>query len=98
MMAVQVQDPDEDSALAAAGILREAADSCGGMIRVIGPSEASIRRIKDIYRFVLYVKDTDYDKLIGCRNALEEAEEKLKAEPRFKKTAVQFDYDPVNPY
>ena len=98
MMAVQVQDPDEDSALAAAGILREAADSCGGMIRVIGPSEASIRRIKDIYRFVLYVKDTDYDKLIGCRNALEEAEEKLKAKPRFKKTAVQFDYDPVNPY
>lgn len=60
-------------------------------IQVIGPARASISKINDIYRFVLYCKHRNYEKLIEAReiieNYLKQTENKLN---------VQFDFDPVD--
>ena len=103
MMAVQVQDRDEDTALLLAGEFRRL---CGGMEKdapdgsiIIGPAAAQISRIRDYYRYAVYVKNEKYDKLIRYKDRMEERwEELIRSEPRFRGTLVQFDFDPVNPY
>lgn len=103
MMAVQVQDRDEDTALLLAGEFRRL---CDGMEKnvsdgsiIIGPAAAQISRIRDYYRYAVYVKNEKYDKLVRYKDRMEERwEELIRSEPRFRGTQVQFDFDPVNPY
>lgn len=66
---------------------------------VIGPAPASVGKINDIYRFMLYVKSTEYDRLVEIKDDLEIFLEKREAEKSFcHKEAVQFDFDPMNAY
>lgn len=63
-------------------------------LQVIGPAEASIGKINDLYRHVFYMKHPDYQMLVEIKDELE----------RFCKTAelktqtVQYDFDPMNAY
>lgn len=125
MLAVQITDPDEDTALALAGEIRGmigrlqaeaekapggagilpqrdesggAADSADGTI-IIGPSGASLSRVRDISRFVLYCKNAKYDTLIRYKDRIEAGVKRLgETSGRFRKSQVQFDFDPVSPY
>lgn len=66
---------------------------------IIGPAAAQISRIRDYYRYAVYVKNEKYDKLVRYKDRMEERwEELIRSEPRFRGTQVQFDFDPVNPY
>ena len=60
---------------------------------VIGPAEAAIAKINDIYRQVLYMKHPDYQILVKVKDFLER---KLRTEQRWKKVTVQFDFNPIN--
>ena len=42
------------------------------MVTVLGPSDASIFRLKNTYRRVLYVKSPEYQKLCEIKDELEE--------------------------
>lgn len=120
MMAVEVQDRDEDAALQMAGDIRLLID---GMNRkeaekfpqdtvthppaasamadtvVIGPAPARISRIRDCYRYAVYVKDRNYDTLVRYRDRIEETLRDGAARmPRFRNTQVQFDFDPMNQF
>lgn len=99
MMAVQIYALDEeagkeyskDLAEFARGYIREE-DPIRERIQIIGPSPGGIGKIKDIYRFVFYVKHGVYDRLIEVKDGLER--EHKKREP--KQITVQFDFDPMN--
>ena len=61
---------------------------------VIGPAEASIKKISDIYRRMIYIKSADYKVLTTLKDLLEQYSETEDA----KKIRVQFDFDPMNSY
>lgn len=58
---------------------------------VIGPADASIVKIQDIYRRVIYVKCTDYDKLVYIKDCIENTEG-----PNANRVRVSFDFNPLN--
>ena len=62
-------------------------------MQVIGPADAAVSRINDIFRKVLYVKSADYQLLVGAKNMLEQ---EIRNDPAFRAVTVQFDFDPMN--
>ncbi len=56
-------------------------------IRLIGPADATIAKISDVYRKVLYLKTDNYEQLIGIKDALQIKE---------KEVNVQFDFNPMS--
>lgn len=110
MMAVQIQSEDEEAALAAANLLRmrlmerqdRSADPAARMdpVQVIGPAAGSMKKLRDLFRFVLYIKAEKYDTLIGCKDMIEktEARERRDSASRFRHVEIQFDFDPINPF
>ena len=61
-------------------------------IQVLGVSAAAIAKVKDIYRYVIYVKADRLEPLIILKNLLE----KRKVTMHSGKVIVQYDFDPVN--
>ena len=62
--------------------------------QIIGPSAASVGRINDIYRNVLYIKHREYQTLVDIKDALE----LLIRRMQWGKDSVQFDFNPMNGY
>lgn len=62
--------------------------------KVIGPSPASIGKIKDIYRLVFYIKEKDYPTLTRIKDDLEDYIEMQN----LKNEAVYFDFDPMHSF
>lgn len=63
-------------------------------LHVIGPAEASIGKINDLYRHVFYVRHADYQVLVEVKDQLE----KFCKERELKNQTVQYDFDPMNTY
>ncbi len=63
--------------------------------QVIGPSDAGIAKINDIYRKVIYLKHVSYDYLTQIKDDIEIF---IKENPVEKETLVQFDFNPMNIY
>ena len=61
-------------------------------MQLIGPSSAGIGKVKDIYRFVFYIKDKNYNNLIRMKDALEQMLQRMD----LKGIHIQFDFDPMN--
>ena len=62
-----------------------------------GPAPASIGKINDVFRFVIYIKSPDYDLLIRIKDRMEKnLKEQEDRDGRGK--MVQFDFDPMNPF
>ena len=105
MMAVQVQSPEEEAALQAANVLRMRLAQTHtpqnmGQIQVIGPSTGSMKKLRDLFRFVIYIKAEKYDTLIACKDLIEKAEMQARqsASSVFRRSEIQFDFDPINPF
>ncbi|HBA67886.1 MAG TPA: primosomal protein N' [Lachnospiraceae bacterium] len=97
LLAVLVSSVKEEEGMRLAekigGLLKEHRGLC-----VIGPAAASIGKIQDVYRFMVYVKHKDYGKLIEAKNRIEAFMEKREMEGRAGKETVQFDFDPISAY
>ncbi len=61
-------------------------------MQVIGPTEAAVAKVNDIYRRVIYIKSEDYEVLIHAKEGIEH----LLAENTWRQTSVQFDFNPMN--
>lgn len=61
---------------------------------IIGPTEALIGKISDVYRTVFYIKHRDYQVLTGIKDALEQ----MIHAKQWNADSVQFDFDPMNHY
>ncbi len=62
--------------------------------QVIGPTEAAIGKINDLYRHVFYVRHSDYQVLVKVKDRLEQF---CKA-CELKNQTVQYDFDPMTVY
>lgn len=63
------------------------------MIQIIGPADAAIARINDIYRKVIYIKTKEYENLVLLKDRLEWY---TKDNRDYANVSVQFDFNPVN--
>lgn len=61
---------------------------------VIGPAPAQIGKINDVYRYGVYIKEKDYQKLVAVKDRIE----RLRAMQDRPKGTCQFDFDPMNAY
>ena len=61
-------------------------------MNVLGPAPASIGKINDVFRFVCYVKHSNYDKLVEVKDLLEQRLQEWQPQ----NASVQFDFDPMN--
>lgn len=68
--------------------------SLDSRVLVIGPAPASIGKMNDIYRFVFYVKYSEYTLLTVIKDELEDKVNTMQ----LKEEMVQFDFDPMNMY
>ncbi|WP_294783324.1 primosomal protein N' [uncultured Eubacterium sp.] len=62
-------------------------------VQVIGPADAVVSKVNDIFRKVLYIKAADYRRLVSIKNMLETY---ISEEPAFRTVTIQFDFDPMN--
>lgn len=93
MLAVLVTTENREEGWKLIQQLSELAGKAQG-VSVIGPSEASIGKINDCYRFVVYCKASEYANLIWVKD---EMEKHLDA-PGRRTENVQFDFDPMDRY
>ncbi|MDO5455933.1 MAG: primosomal protein N' [Eubacteriales bacterium] len=98
LLCVQLQSRSEDNALKLAGQLRELFVRDDPEALVIGPASAALSRLRDQYRFVLYVKHADYAKLVHCKDRAEAFAEYLVRIGRDPDVQLQFDFDPVSAF
>ena len=61
---------------------------------VIGPADASIRKINDIYRRMIYIKASDYETLTQKKDWMEH----WISQRDDKRIRVQFDFNPMSAY
>ena len=61
---------------------------------MIGPTEACIGKINDIYRYIFYIKHREYQVLTAVKDVLEQTIHAMQ----WNTDSVQFDFDPMNQY
>jgi primosomal protein N' (replication factor Y) len=59
---------------------------------VIGPTQAQVAKVNDIYRWVIYAKSEDYGALVLAKDGLEQ----VLSQGIWRQTGVQFDFNPMN--
>jgi len=94
MLAVQVLSYDQ---MDGARLCKDLADKVRNAhdqeeYMVLGPAEAGIGKIKDVYRYVTYIKHKDYSALVAVKNELEKYLRTMEG----RKSNVLFDFDPMN--
>lgn len=63
--------------------------------RIIGPCDATISKVNDKYRRVIYLKNKDNDSLIQIKNSIEKY---LELKEEWKECYISFDFDPIHGY
>ena len=71
--------------------LQSAIQRSGKPVLLVGPADATIAKVNDIYRKVLYMKAADYQILVALKDALEQFGKKTNA---FSNVTIQFDFNP----
>ncbi len=85
---------DADALEAACGKLKAFLEAAAnGRFQMIGPADAAVAKISDVYRKVFYLKAADYRELIHIKD---ETEYRLKEGYISKNVNVQFDFNPIN--
>lgn len=88
----------EEQAAEGAGQLAELIDAYAKKtpeekIYLIGPADAAIAKVNDIYKKVVYLKTKEYETLIKIKDI---AEEHMRDNRDYKDVMIQFDFNPVN--
>ncbi len=98
MLSVLIMSPKEEVAdMAAENLKKHIEFADDGSSRIIGPAEAGIYKINDIYRKVIYIKNSEYNKLVAVKNKLEIFMKENEAFLSIKQSeiSVQFDFNPM---
>lgn len=96
MLVILLASPDEQALAAAAQAVYDNMQQILGRtfaVQLIGPADASISKINDIYRKVIYLKTDNYDKLIELKDATEQF---AQMQPVCKDINIQFDLNPMS--
>jgi primosomal protein N' (replication factor Y) len=93
MLLILVTSENESHARGRAEAIVALLNNTFDRIRCMGPSDAGIARLNDIYRKVIYIKERDYEKLICYKD---EVEKYLLDSREYADTATWFDFDPMS--
>lgn len=104
MLAVQIYAASEEEG---GGLARRLAELAGTYVdpsrplarrmMIVGPAPAGVGKVNDIFRFVFYVKDHSYGRLIQVKDGLEKwMGEWMQARRGRQTISLQFDFDPMN--
>lgn len=92
LLLIAVTSPQEAEAEACSRRIGQWLQETWPQLRMIGPTEAAVAKMNDIYRRVIYLKSEDYESLVCAKNGLEE----LLSQGLWRQTSVQFDFNPMN--
>ena len=59
----------------------------------MGTADATVAKVNDIYKKVLYVKHADYAVLVKIKDKIEKY---LEESQQYKDVMIQFDFNPMN--
>ena len=90
--------PVQDLRAGPDGAVSSGAETAAEDLLIIGPAAASLEKLRDEYRYAVYIKSPDYAKLIACKDGVEAAAERSREAMPEMDTYFQFDFDPVNPF
>ena len=62
-------------------------------VQLVGPADASISKINDIFRKVIYLKTQKYDTLVELKNIVEKH---IRDNSFFRNVSVQYDFNPMS--
>lgn len=101
ILAVLIASKDEQKAAFAAKLLggaskewSESADISKDTV-IIGPAAAVLSKANDIYRYMIYIKQLDYECLVHLKNYLEGY---VNFSEHFNGCSIQYDFDPMSSY
>ncbi|MBO6154217.1 MAG: primosomal protein N' [Lachnospiraceae bacterium] len=93
MLLILVTSENESHALGQANAIVALLNNSFDRIRCMGPSDAGIAKLNDVYRKVIYIKERDYEKLISYKDKVEKY---LLDSREYADTATWFDFDPMS--
>ena len=76
-----------------AGQLRNEIAENSERVLLVGPADAAIAKINDVYRKVIYMKSGEYQTLVSLKDALEHF---CKETDAFMDVTIQFDFNPTS--
>jgi primosomal protein N' (replication factor Y) (superfamily II helicase) len=95
MLAVLVISREQEEGESLAGQMAQLVRERGEeTLHVVGPAEASIAKIQDLYRYIFYIRHREYQVLVEIKDTLEQ----YCKEQELRSQTVQFDFDPMNCY
>ena len=62
-------------------------------VQLVGPADANISKINDIFRKVIYLKAQKYDTLVELKNIVEKH---IRDNSFFRNVSVQYDFNPMS--
>lgn len=83
----------EEAARQLAERLKEMIRTVGSQVLLVGPADASIAKINDIFRKVIYMKTEEYKTLVSLKDELENM---IKESNTFSNVTIQFDFNPTS--
>lgn len=92
MLTILVSEKDEQAAAEGADRIAAQIGREFPKLMLIGPADASIAKVNDYYKKVLYLKDQDYETLIRVKDSVEKT---ALEDPLFTRLLVRFDFDPA---
>lgn len=101
ILAILIASKEENKAMFAAKLLSGASKEWVDKEQItedtviIGPAAAVLSKANDIYRYMIYVKQSDYETLIHLKNYLEGY---INYSEHFTGCNIQFDFDPMSSY
>ena len=93
ILGIQVSSEKQGDAIAQADILASVIKQTDPEIIIMGPEDAYIGKLKDIYRRVIYVKADDYDRLVRVKDEIDKF---LLEQKEYRSTTTWFDFDPIS--
>ena len=72
---------------------RLATGSHAERVYLVGPADAAVAKVNDIYKKVIYLRAADYGRLVQIKDSVESY---VKDKASYKNTIIQFDFNPMN--
>lgn len=99
MLVILIQSGDESQSIIAMlrieKIIEQSQSGESNPIQILNPGQASLSKLKDVYRQVLYLKHKEEERLLDLKRRLEPV---LEKHPMFAGISIQFDFDPLSHY
>ena len=61
-------------------------------LRIIGPADATVAKVNDLYRKVIYLKHEAYDVLVAIKDKVEQ----FAVSAEKQQISIAFDFNPMN--